>query len=67
MKIYVLLTKSETSSIVSGIYSSKNALIADLSTTYQGETLDKVEIWEVDRGFVDYLPIKKQVSITIED
>lgn len=67
MKIYVLLTKSETSSIISGIYSNKDALITALSTTFQGDTLDKVEVWEVDKGFVDYLPIKKQVSVIIED
>lgn len=44
MEIYVLHTRDENLPVVSGVYSSKDLLISDLMTKFQGETLDKVEI-----------------------
>ena len=67
MEIYVLHTRNENLPVVSGVYSSKDLLISDLMTKFQGETLDKVEIWDVNKGFVDYLPVKKKTTITIEE
>lgn len=64
MKIYVLITSDKT---VSGIYSTKEKLLADLTSTFANVTIDKVEIWDVDKGFVDYLKLTKQTTITIED
>ena len=41
MKIYVLITSDK---IVSGIYSTKEKLLADLTSTFANVTIDKVEI-----------------------
>lgn len=41
MKIYVLITSDKT---VSGVYSSQEKLIADLTSTFANVTIDKVEI-----------------------
>ena len=64
MKIYVLITSDKT---ISGVYSSQEKLIADLTTTLASVTIDKVEIWDVDKGFVEYLKLSKQTTITIEN
>jgi hypothetical protein len=29
--------------------------------------IDRVETWEVDKGFIDYLKISKQTTVTIEN
>ncbi len=64
MTIYVLITSDKT---ISGIYSTKEKLLADLSSTLSNVTIDKIEIWDVDKGFVDYLKLTKQTTITIEN
>ena len=64
MTIYVLITSDKT---ISGIYSSKNQLISDLTTTFAATAVDRVETWEVDKGFVDYLKISKKTIVTIEN
>lgn len=64
MKIYVLITSDKT---ISGVYSSQEKLIADLTTTLASVTIDKIEIWDVDKGFVEYLKLSKQTTITIEN
>jgi len=64
MKIYVLITSDKT---INGIYSSQEKLLADLTSTLANVTIDKVEIWDVDKGFVDYLKLTKQTTITIEN
>ena len=64
MKIYVLITSDKT---INGIYSTKEKLLADLTSTLSNVTIDKVEIWDVDKGFVDYLKLTKQTTITIEN
>ena len=64
MKIYVLITSDKT---ISGVYSSQEKLIADLTTTLASVIIDKVEIWDVDKGFVEYLKLSKQTTITIEN
>lgn len=64
MRIYVLIASDKT---VSGIYTSQNQLIAELSTTFASLVIDKVEIWETDKGFVDYLKVNKKTTITIEN
>jgi len=64
MTIYVLITSDKT---ISGVYSNKNKLMQDLTTTLAGTTIDRVETWEVDQGFVDYLKVSKKTIITIED
>ena len=67
MKIYILITDYNSSSIVSGVYSSKEALINDLTTKLSAETINHVELWELDKGFIDNVNITKQTLITIED
>ncbi len=64
MTIYVLITSDKT---ISGVYSSKNKLVSDLTTTFASATIDRVEAWEVDEGFIDYLKISKQTTVTIEN
>lgn len=64
MTIYVLIASDKT---ISGIYSSKDKLISELTTTLAATTIDKVETWEVDKGFIDYLKVKKQTTVTIEN
>jgi len=64
MEIYVLITSDKT---INGIYSTKEKLLADLTSTFANVTIDKVEIWDVDKGFVDYLKLTKQTTITIEN
>ena len=64
MKIYVLITSDKT---INGIYSSQEKLIADLTSSLANVTIDKVEIWDVDKGFIDYLKLSKQTTITIEN
>lgn len=64
MKIYVLITGDKT---ISGIYSTQEKLLADLTTSLANVSIDKVEIWDVDKGFVDYLKLIKQTTITIEN
>ena len=41
MTIYVLITSDKT---ISGVYSSQEKLIADLTTTLASVTIDKIEI-----------------------
>lgn len=64
MTIYVLITSDKT---ISGVYSSKEKLISDLTTTLAATAIDRVETWEIDKGFVDYLKVSKQTTVTIEN
>ena len=64
MKIYVLIANDKT---INGIYSTQEKLLADLTTSLANVSIDKVEIWDVDKGFVDYLKLTKQTTITIEN
>lgn len=64
MKIYVLITSDKT---ISGIYSTQEKLLADLTTTFSNLSIDKIEIWDVDNGFVEYLKLSKKTTITIEN
>lgn len=64
MKIYVLITNDKT---INGVYSSQEKLLADLTTSLANVSIDKVEIWDVDKGFIDYLKLTKQTTITIEN
>ena len=64
MKIYVLITSDKT---INGVYSSQEKLIADLTSSLANVTIEKVEIWDVDKGFIDYLKLSKQTTITIEN
>ena len=67
MEIYALVTGSKSSSVISGIYSSREKLIQALTTTFSAETLHHVELWDVDNGFIEYVNVKKTTTITIED
>ena len=67
MEIYVLVTGSKSSSVIGGIYSSREKLIQALTTTFSAETLHHVELWDVDNGFIEYVNVKKTTTITIED
>lgn len=67
MEIYVLITGANSSSVISGIYSSREKLIQALTTTFSAEILNRIELWDVDNGFIDYVNIKKTTTITIED
>ena len=64
MTVYVLITSDKT---ISGVYSSKNKLLSDLATIFVGASIDRVEEWEVDQGFIYYLKVKKQTTVTIEN
>lgn len=64
MAIYVLITSDKT---ISGVYSSKNKLIQDLTTTLVSTPIDHVETWEVDKGFVNNLRVSKITTVTIEN
>lgn len=64
MKIYVLITSDKT---ISGIYSTQEKLIADLTSSLANVAIDKVEIWDIDKGFIEYLKLSKQTTITIEN
>ena len=64
MTIYVLITSDKT---ISGVYSSKNKLVQDLTTTFAATSIDHVETWEVDKGFVDNLKVTKTTTVTIEN
>lgn len=44
MEIYVLVTGSKSSNVISGIYSSKEKLIQALTTIFSAETLHHVEL-----------------------
>lgn len=64
MKIYVLIANDN---VINGVYSSQNKLIADLSTTLANIQIKSIEIWDTDKGFIDYLRINKKTTITIEN
>lgn len=64
MTIYVLITSDN---VISGIYSTQDKLISDLSTTFSGTPIKNVEIWEVDKGFSSYLNVSKKTTITINN
>ena len=64
MKVYVLIANDKT---INGIYSTQEKLLADLTASLANVSIDKVEIWDVDKGFVDYLKLIKQTTITIEN
>lgn len=63
MKIYVLIA----SSVITGVYSSLDLLTADLTTKFKSESLDRVEEWDLDSGFVRNVNVSKKTVITIED
>lgn len=44
MEIYVLVTGTNSSSVISGVYSSKEKLIQALTTIFSAETLHHVEV-----------------------
>lgn len=67
MKIFVLITENNSSLVVSGIYSTKTALIQDLTTKFNAETINSVELWELDKGFIEDIKISRKTTITIED
>lgn len=64
MQNYVLVASDKT---ICGVYSTKEKLISELATTFSNVTIDKVEIWETDKGFVNYLKVSKKTTITFED
>ena len=67
MEVYVLVTGTNSSSVISGVYSSRDELIKALSTTFSAETLNRVEVWDLNNGFIKYLDIAKKTTITIGD
>ena len=67
MEIYVLVTGTNSSSVISGVYSSRDELIKALSTIFSAETLNRVEVWDLNNGFIKYLDIAKKTTITIGD
>lgn len=64
MTVYVLITSDKT---IGGVYSSKSKLIQDLTTVLASTTVDHVETWDADEGFVDYLKVSKITTVTIEN
>ena len=64
MTNYVLITSDKT---IGGVYSNKNKLLQDLTTTLAATPIDHVETWEVDQGFVDNLKVSKITTVTIEN
>lgn len=64
MKIYVLIAEDN---IVNGVYSSRDKLLTDLTTSLSNLPIKNIEIWDVDSGFVGYLKVNKTTTITIEN
>ena len=64
MTIYVLIASDKT---IGGVYSNKSKMVQDLTTVFAGMSIDHVETWEVDQGFIDYLRVSKKTTVTIED
>ena len=64
MQIFVLIANDGT---VCGIYSTRAKMISELTTSFAATAISKVEIWEVDEGFIDYLKVNKQTTVTIEN
>ena len=64
MQTFVLIASDET---IAGVYSTKEKLLAELTTTWAATAIKGVEIWDIDRGFVDYLKVSKQTTVTIEN
>lgn len=63
MKVFILIANDN---IINGVYSSQDKLLADLTTSLSNISIKHIEIWDTDRGFVDYLKINKKTTITIE-
>lgn len=63
MQIYVLIT---TDKKVGGIYSNKSNLINDLTTSLAATPIENVEVWDVDKGFMEYLKINRKTTVTFE-
>ena len=63
MKIYVLIA---TDGVISGVYTSQNKLVADLTSTLLDTQIKKVEVWESDSGFIEYLKVNRQTTVTLE-
>jgi len=64
MIIYVLIASDNS---ISGVYSSKSKLIADVANMFVTPEVSRIETWEVDKGFLKNLMVNKQVTLTIED
>lgn len=64
MIIYVLIASDNS---ISGVYSSKSKLIADVASMFVTPEVSRIETWEVDKGFLKNLTVNKQVTLTIED
>ena len=63
MKVFILITGNS----VVGVYTDKNQMILDFSTTYSDTELDRVEIWNTDGSFIKTMKVSKKTTITIED
>lgn len=66
MNVYVLFTSTNSSIVVSGIYSSLELLIEQAQTCFVDDVIESIEEWNVDSGFIRTIPFKKQILITIE-
>lgn len=64
MKLYILVTGDNT---ISGVYDSKDTLIAEMTSIFQGETLNRVEMWDLNKGFIGLLNITKTTTIQITE
>lgn len=64
MKIFILITSDN---VVGGVYSNKDKLISDFSTIYTDTDVDRVEIWDINDGFIKNMKLSKKTTITIED
>lgn len=64
MKVFILLSNENK---VTGVYSTQTQLVADLTTTFANLPVGKIETWEIDKGFIDYLKVNKKTTVTIED
>ena len=64
MQLLILIAKDKT---INGVYTSKDKLIQDLVTTLSNITIDHVELWESDKGFIKNVNIQKQTIISFDN
>lgn len=64
MQIFVLVANDET---ICGVYSTRAKLVSELTTTFAATKIGRVEIWDVDNGFVEYLKVNKTTTVTFEN
>jgi hypothetical protein len=64
MTLYILVTGDN---VISGVYNSKDKLLAEMTSLFAGDTLNRVEMWDLNKGYIGLLNITKTTTIRITD